>query len=40
MVLETFKMGHGVNFAFSVMESLSFSDSMEQGHGTGSAAWD
>lgn len=40
VVLETFKMGHGANFAFSVMESLSFSDSMEQGHGTGSAAWD
>lgn len=40
VVLETFKMGHGTNFAFSVKESLSFSDSVEQGHGTGSAAWD
>ena len=38
MVLETFKMGHGTNFGFSVLES--FCGSMDQQHGTGSASWD
>lgn len=40
VVLETFKVAHGTNVAFSVIESLFLYDSKKQEYGTGSAAWD